>query len=1833
MIIASDDKYASYKFDGQAVAEEIAKILNEVAEFVKSKEQFTGTFNGASPAEVEECLNRNCTVTATLTISLRSGAPAVNIPVLYPYNGVFVLGNGNGRVERPVKAKLMTWIPCLKRRPGLWFFHMIKDGKETDERSAEISSHNGISTNVKIKATPNTPYPGIDSEIATLRRKIELRLPIKDFSDNVNKKKKLQSLCAEAIKGETIYDEQDLETQRLFTYNVFLVEEITSLICNHWLRESGTENPGYWNPEVLCKNKEGKRPNKTVNGLEISSLIRRKILALGKKHYNWLQPFNPRNSVEAISLLTMLSRYGYQNTEYLPASFRQNHPSFFRKICPVQTPESEKIGINLHLAAGAKIDIHGHLHESDSPTGLGYAASMIPFYHHTDSARAMLGAKNYNQALPVKGGEEPLIKTSIDSAIREVLNPIVSSGLAGAHPKFFMPGCDLIVAYMPYQGLNFNDAIVISEDAACLLEYREDGVTSETSDSCDPGLDSNRKIHPMRVGDKLTGRHGNKGVVSAILPNNLMPKLPADPRLKDLAGKHVDILLNPLGIPSRMNISQLLESHVGLLKKLGLSIPLKMGDPFEKTDAGRIKSLLLSINDCGTDNVIDEYGRMCLHFSHIDTGIATEKNHYAAASVGVQYFVRLDHIPSNKSNIRLRKQSDISLKDYDPITWQAKKGRKSQGGQSIGGMELWALEAYQADNLIKHFATDALRPSIPDGVARGPNDDISQTFRVVRDLLYSIFIVLETDSNGNYLLKWTTDDEIRKKGKELKNNGASEATAIAIPGKYRCSASKCSYSINAAGTDISISGHVVKVTVEDLLRSKGVILENPDYESTLSEQQRDMRLRTNKSSDNVIIFWEDNKHVKISINGEDHYAYNQKKENDWTLRKTLTMNIRCRDHKTFHLECELTQNNPTVMVKRFGGLADPSIFEHDLFSWGYINLGTHVTPPKRVDGADSPSFQCLPVIPWLYRSSFMTERYGTRSNPLTDLYRSILTCKVEEQQKNVQELLDHISEMLSKKDGYLRKAAAGRRVDDSGRMVCIPTPCGGVEWDECGFSIRTLKKLFPKDSTLQSFSDNHLNFMDVTGHLKAKNYWILVSRPPSLHRYNLKALKPIAYIPAVISNSSKTDDVDDVIVVNPLICQSMGLDWDGDELSFFIMPDSSQLLTEMERMSPTNRENMLSVATGRPLPEFEQDLVMGTFLLGLTPEGWNDFRVQILGLPKKRKRHFFKMKRKWDSAFCRRIMRWIIRNRQSDACQVIQKWADLAFEKTTTMDITIGFFNLAECKMAPVRIPPEFDGTPEKANSYLDNKAIGHLTGAFISNCNCVSKSYTQFEQPAMFLITAAFSPIHQIHLSNITSRDVLSYSNNYIQYVPTLAGFCTAAMAVSGAKGEKQIRQIILARGYLPPGETGFLYDNNDFIFNENLLDGMLDPKTSFMAAMNGRSTMTAKKLSTQKAGELTNLMVAACRNWTIEAGDCGSESPHRSPATCRYGSHHRICQACYGKLDDGNIPPEGYPAGLIAAQSLGERGTQLSMKSFQTGSKIVNIEDLLKRLKDGDLSSFEGADGPAKLIKCFRTFKVYDEIKSCHIQLLWRCLFESGGTGKKNLKEAVEKACEGTIFASLSSPHNQWQMLLKSIQNKALESPASHLATEFIGSQGSQVASPENECSLEYDDEDDSPQWGDDDDPEDFIDLCPDEMPQDESKEDNDFSLIDTGDSIIAIVIIDLNGKKVCRTELAPRAESSSHQAQLAHFFGKWLEANKQDWLANPDSSALFNNQKDIIPAIFSQEVDTAVKGISNISDTHQAKDVSMFVNRTIIYWKFCERPLYSLIGKQHGSGNHKQ
>ena len=251
----------------------------------------------------------------------------------------------------------------------------------------------------------------------------------------------------------------------------------------------------------------------------------------------------------------------------------------------------------------------------------------------------------------------------------------------------------------------------------------------------------------IQIGDKMSGRHGNKGVISLILPQEDMPYLPD--------GTPVDIMLNPQGVPSRMNIGQILELHLGMAaKKLGVHFATPVFDGASIQD----------IQDMMKEAGMDEDGKTVLYNGR--TGEPFDNR----ISVGVMYMIKLHHMVDDKLHAR-------STGPYSMVTQQPLGGKAQFGGQRFGEMEVWALEAYGAAHTLQEIITyksdDVLgRVKVYEALVKG--EELGQAgtpeaFRVMMKEFQALGLDISIiDDEGNeHALKELEQDEAHEENENM----------------------------------------------------------------------------------------------------------------------------------------------------------------------------------------------------------------------------------------------------------------------------------------------------------------------------------------------------------------------------------------------------------------------------------------------------------------------------------------------------------------------------------------------------------------------------------------------------------------------------------------------------------------------------------------------------------------------------------------------------------------------------------------------------------------------------------------------------------------------------------------------------------------------------------------------------------------------------------------------------------------------------------------------------------------------------------------------------------
>nr|UBQ35375.1 RNA polymerase subunit beta [Thalassiosira sp.] len=679
----------------------------------------------------------------------------------------------------------------------------------------------------------------------------------------------------------------------------------------------------------------------------------------------YMDQTNPLSSLTHRRRISGLGPGGFDR-DRISFKVRDIHPSHYGRICPIETPEGQNVGLISSLTTCARVNKSGFLETpfwrvingkviktgnpiyltadiedfykiapADSPTNeqnyltnnlipirynqdfltvnpsdvdfisvsplqiVSVAASLIPFFEHDDANRALMGSNMQRQAVPLLVPQKPIVGTglenqiALDSAITinaqhdgivksVTANKIIIHENSGRNCKYNLQkyqrsnqktcinhrpivwegekirsgqmltdgpaiintelalGQNVLVAYMPWQGYNFEDAILINErlvyediftsihierydieidrtlevseqttnnlpnlNPLNVQHLNEDGIIKigtfvkpgdilvgkiipkddseqlpeskllraifgtkakgvrDTSVKMPKGqygrvietLTFNRQtklaykfekiqifiaqIRKIKVGDKIAGRHGNKGIISRILPRQDMPFLPD--------GTSIDIILNPLGVPSRMNVGQLYECLLGLAgHKLNRRFKIL---PFDEIHGSEVSRILINkkLRQASIENdeawIFNPYspGKMVL----VDG--RTGKEFDNPITVGNAYMLKLIHLVDDKMHSR-------STGPYSLVTQQPLGGKAQHGGQRFGEMEVWALEGFGASFTLKELLTiksDDMqgRNETLYSIVKGqqiPTSGIPESFKVLVQELRSIGLDLST---------------------------------------------------------------------------------------------------------------------------------------------------------------------------------------------------------------------------------------------------------------------------------------------------------------------------------------------------------------------------------------------------------------------------------------------------------------------------------------------------------------------------------------------------------------------------------------------------------------------------------------------------------------------------------------------------------------------------------------------------------------------------------------------------------------------------------------------------------------------------------------------------------------------------------------------------------------------------------------------------------------------------------------------------------------------------------------------------------------------------------
>ncbi|MEW6418380.1 MAG: hypothetical protein AB1480_09700 [Nitrospirota bacterium] len=1226
----------------------------------------------------------------------------------------------------------------------------------------------------------------------------------------------------------------------------------------------------------------------------------------GMRKYPFLDSTNP------LSEVSHMRKVSFPGSEYSKKG-RDIHPSHYGRLCIVETSESDKIGLRLHLAHKAEIDPESKkilmpiinletgqpekrfpaydLFVADQQTELGgkvlirggedgitvdtsrikykdayidqmfgYAALQVPFIQHNDPARALMGAKNLKQAVPLKEPEIPIILTGyekeaaelsgriiradIDGEVIKVTNdqiiikgkngremvydliydvPIVASKAAvyqiptvkegdkvkngqiiteGASIKDgnLALGANFLVAYMPYFGFNMDDGIVVSQKVAekltsihieeheikleegdmvewlapeglrlqkgtpiAIIKHKKDKREILTKENMIGGtvtrsvLDTDcirlwlKKEKPLEVGDKLMGRHGNKGIVAQILPKNEMPFFEIEINGKKKR-KYIDVILNPHSVISRMNLGQIYETHLGWVATEHPDEKIRetaktSGKPFNKIEMDKLSRWL-------QESGLDSKGRITLKVNGIDT--------LNPVVVGYQYVVKLNHLTTDKLSIR-GKHGPVSFVTEIPLS-----RKKRGGGQRIGEMEVWALLA--------HGAWD-----------------------IVKDLLGK-------ESNAHVL----------------------DTGAVSISESLKALV----YYLRGLGIAL------------DFLADDNMVIEPEDFDKTGISKMEKYRVRW--ASDSEMMSWGRHRFVPKKRPEEKMKEYLERREETIEIRKGAKILLNLSE-----LEPEYKEEMRYIELREPVELCDREV-------------------------------KILPVIPIRCRPM--------REDKINKLYRKILLKNIEiekmdrsdlnydkqvEQLRNkVKRLEDEIVIRIKGKEGIIRKAILGKRINFSSRAVIVPNPF--IRADQVKVPTRIIDELGFKEGDV-----------------------VLLNRQPTLHIHNVQAFNVIK------SNNN-------AIAINPLVCGGFNADFDGDAMALY---KTGKEIPQSMRVS----EQIILAANGNLNLNLSLDIVSGVFYATGVEEGRKELEKII------NDREIYSHFDGQIDKNCLKdiVYKYFLKKDSEDVeksrgatLRLSEKIAEYGLKWATYSGLTFSIFDLNDIKLDS----SEKGFSENEIKQIIDNrlKALSNSISTMI-----LSGARGDFKQ--MNQMVGIKGMVDRMGGRKTSVKIPSCYLEGLS---PT--EYYLACFGARNSLGDKKLltpecgyltRRLVFAAADLYISEAD-CKTSNGFYFET---PKVLGRTTAEEVTLNGNIIVGKDMIINEKVLEVLN------KNGI-------NSIKVRSPLTCE--AKKGICSKCYGwYLTNRNEPPLRFRAGIMAAEVIGERATQDAMRTYHAGTATGTI------------------------------------------------------------------------------------------------------------------------------------------------------------------------------------------------------------------------------------------------------------------------------------------------------
>ena len=754
-------------------------------------------------------------------------------------------------------------------------------------------------------------------------------------------------------------------------------------------------------------------------------------------------------------------------------------------------------------------------------------------------------------------------------------------------------------------------------------------------DELSPGVNKLVKVYittkrRISVGDKMAGRHGNKGVIARILPEEDMPYL------ED--GTHLEIVLNPLGVPSRMNVGQVLETHLGwAMGQLGMKAVTPVFNGSTEQD---IKNLLkkAGLSEKGTARVYD--GR---------TGEPFDQE----ITVGYIYMMKLVHLVDEKIHAR-------SIGPYSLVTQQPLGGKAQFGGQRFGEMEVWALEGYGAAYTLQELLTvksdDVTgRTRVYEGIVKGEpalEPGTPESFNVLIKELHSLCLNVKLE-------------KIYAEKKRAKSFDKFDVISISIASAQDIKA----WSNGEVKKPETINYRTFKPERDGLfcerifgpsrdwecycgkyksIKHKGIVCDRCGVEVIHSKVRRD-RMGHIKLAAPVSHVWffkstpsRIGNLLDMSLRNLERVLYYEDyvviDPGDTPLQKKQLLSDeeyqRCQEEYSNRFQARMGAEAIKELLKEIdlNKLYKELVKELELSPSKQKRLRL-IKRLKIVDAfrqsrneSEWMILDTIPVLPPDLRPLVPLEGGRFATSDLNDLYRRVINRNnrlrrllelsapeiiIRNEKRMLQEAVDalfdngrhgrpvlgagnrplkSLSDMLKGKQGRFRQNLLGKRVDYSGRSVIVIGP--NLKLHQCGL---------PKQMALELFEPFIIKVLKERGYVHSiksakrmvekvrpevwdildeviKGHPVLLNRAPTLHRLGIQAFEPV-----LIEGKA--------IRIHPFVCTAFNADFDGDQMAVHVPLSIEAQMESRLLMMATN--NLFSPANGQPITTPTQDLVIG----------------------------------------------------------------------------------------------------------------------------------------------------------------------------------------------------------------------------------------------------------------------------------------------------------------------------------------------------------------------------------------------------------------------------------------------------------------------------------------------------------------------------------------------------------------------------------------------------------------------------------------------------------------